>query len=312
MNEGNAALIRYNKLVDYKSLEELISEGEAEDLFYECKAPVGPKINHDIKVKLAEIISGYSNTEGGILFYGIETSKNGNSSSDIMIQITKVGAISHFSKKITNSIPTLTMPAITKFDYKVIREKPKDTAGVLVIYIPSNNRPVQSVKDNKFYFRAGDQFVVASYSIIEKLFASTHIPDIKIQLRGYSNQTISGISTHQFNVSLQNDSVAVGKEVNVWMEILNPDNLASIDAGVMSDMSELNDNRKVFSMKVKDVVHYRLGLAVSTIKIAMKSRKHKLIFKFSVYAEGMMPQSYIVINQLDSKSLISQTTEKQD
>lgn len=63
----------YNELNKYENIERLIENGESEGLYLECKAPSKPSINREQKAQLAKAISGFSNTEGGVIIYGVST-----------------------------------------------------------------------------------------------------------------------------------------------------------------------------------------------------------------------------------------------
>lgn len=305
----DAAKIRFDALVDYASLEEMIEEGVTEDIFYECKAPNGPKVTPDTIVSLARAVSGYSNTEGGMMMYGIETSKLEHSSSDVMISIPRVGAIKGFRDRLINTIPTLTLPAVTRCEAKIIKKNTKDTAGVLIIYIPKSETPIQSLKDSRFYFRAGDQFQDAPYSVIQRLFTATSNPDLNLQLANYKNTTEGADHKHQISLILRNDSLAVGKEVYLMLELTDVEGVKTYDMGGMMDDSGFNNERKMYSKSIGSTVHHDLGLVVVNLGFVMQPRKKKVEFKIRIFAEHMMPKRYLVKLKFNQRSLASQDVE---
>lgn len=84
----------FDSLSDYAALEELIDNAEAEGLYLECKAPGGPQLSRDLKVHLAKAISGFSNTAGGVIIWGMSTTKQAQSGLDVLTQIEPIGNFS--------------------------------------------------------------------------------------------------------------------------------------------------------------------------------------------------------------------------
>lgn len=311
MENNSPSYIRYSRLNTYKDLQRLIIEGESEDLFYECKSPASPVFSKEMKVYLARAMSGFSNAEGGVIIYGMVTQKSSQTTkTDVMIQITKIGSIADFAKTISNAIPTITVPSVTNFQYKIIKQKTKDSAGVLVLYIPRSNKPVQSSNDNVFHIRGGDQFVTASYTTIERLFSTTNVPEVEAILTGHQITDIDGKVAHQFDITLKNNSMALGKNVAVYFEVLDHENAtSSIKLDFFNDVSKLNDDRKVFCRNLTDIVHYKLGLVIGTLNVVMKEKKQKLSIKITTYAENMLPRTYRVTSIMSKKSLLKQESK---
>ncbi len=151
----------YKNLSSYKRLEELIGDGETENLYLECKAPSIPRLNKELQVHLAKSVSGFSNTTGGIVIYGISTTKHSHSGLDVLTQMEPLGNVQKFEQQIHRTIPTLSTPPILNFHTKTIKKKASDSKGVVVTHIPKNDGdPVQSAQDNLFYFRSGDDFTI--------------------------------------------------------------------------------------------------------------------------------------------------------
>lgn len=306
----DAAKLRFDTITNFSSLEELIGEGACEDLFFECKAPTQPKVNKDVKVKLAEAISGFSNTEGGILFYGIETSKLSHLQADVMIEIPRLGNIKNFTTHLVNNIPTLTMPAVTNFQTRIIKKSSKDSSGVLVLYIPKRDRPVQSLMDGKFHFRGGDQFIEAAYSVIERLFASNNSPDIVVKLDDYKYSSI-GNGSHNLTMIIENQSLSVGKGVVIWMEVKDDNTLENFSAGSMTDASSSNKGKRVYTQKIEESVYNKLSLMGDTLSFEMKPRKRKVEVMISVYAENMLQKKYKILLQFNKSTLASMITHNE-
>ena len=95
----DASLGLYNALIKNSDLENLIANGESENLYLECKAPVSPQLGKDQKNALAKAISGFSNTAGGVILWGISTTRHAHSGLDVLTQIEPIGQCSSLDRK---------------------------------------------------------------------------------------------------------------------------------------------------------------------------------------------------------------------
>jgi len=180
---SNAAKFFFDTIKTYADLEALVSNGESENIFLECKAPEEPKLNNSLQITLAKALSGFSNTNGGVVIWGASTTKKAHSDIDLITQIEPIGHALTFSSSIINKIPTLTTPSISKCENKVIKKIKDDSRGVVITYVPPHiGDPVQSLKDDYFYYRSGDDFTKAPHQMLKRLFAATDTPDLFMQI----------------------------------------------------------------------------------------------------------------------------------
>ena len=120
----------YKQISSFARLKDLVDNAEAETLHLECKAPTEPKLTKDVQSHLAKAASGFANTAGGIIIYGISTTKHAHSGLDVLTQVELIGNVAYFEKQIHGRIPTLTTPPVTGYATKIIRRRKTDTKGV--------------------------------------------------------------------------------------------------------------------------------------------------------------------------------------
>lgn len=283
----------FDDLESFKDLKYLIDSGETEGIYLECKAPSSPKINQDVKTHIAKALSGFSNTEGGLVIWGLSTTKHSHSGLDIITQIEPIGSCEQFKKQIEKISPLLNTPPITNILLKTIKNKPHDTKGVVLAYIQkSNSFPVQSLSDNLFYFRSGDEFSKAPYELVKRLFSATNSPDISPIL---SKQPITKNSkgAWEIPIALTNISDAVGRDIKVIITILNDEACNATCTTHIDDISSFNKGRKVFLTEMKDdVLHNGLNHKFGNLLIEMKGQKKKLLIKIKILADKMHLRSY--------------------
>ena len=306
---ADAALELYNQLSSYARLKELIDNGESEGLHLECKALTEPRLTRDIQAHLAKALSGFSNTAGGVIIWGISTTKHSHSGLDILTQIEPTGNCENLQKQIHSRIPTLTNPPVLGFRTKTIKKQKGDSRGIVLVHIPqTQGDPVQSAKDNLFYFRTGDDFSVAPYEIIKRLFASTETPDLYPLL--HSNlATVQEDGSWKIPIGVENRSSAIAERGLVSVEVSNPAACESVTVTKFRDTSNFNPGKKIFMENISGVVHKGLSLVLGDLRIKMKIRKRpkrRLDLIICLYANKMRARQVRFTIQLTKTNLVIQ------
>ena len=305
----------YANLSSYHRLRELIADGETEGLHLECKAPSTPRMTKDLQVHLAKAISGFSNTAGGVVIWGMSTTKHRHTGLDVLTQVEPLGSAVTFEQQVNRLIPTLATPAILNFDTKVLRQKSSDSRGVVIAHIPKAiGDPVQSNQDGLFYFRSGDEFSVAPYEMIKRLFSATESPDLHPV---FSADLVKCQEDGSFRIpiGIENRSSTIAEHVTVSFKIMNVTACESIKSDKFYDSSDVNPGQKIYFSKFDGVVHRKLTQILGHIIIKMKKGKRlkrRLDIEITLYANKMVARQVSYTANLATKSCtFRQVSDKQ-
>lgn len=312
MNASNdPSLILFQSLASWQDLQDLIDNGEAEGLHLECKAPSSPKLNQDSQALLAKALSGFSNAAGGIIIWGMSTTKHSHSGLDVLTQLEPIGNCQQFARLVENKIPLLATPMVQGTQTKVIKEHSKDTRGVAITHIPqSHGDPVQSNKDHRYYFRTGDAFEPAPHEMIRRLFHAVESPDLRPLVKPELTK-LSKKGHWIIPISIKNHSVAIGEHVYVSVKVLNASSCKSIETSILRDVSGINPGEKVFHSSPDFVIHRGMDMIVGTLYVRFKPRKRALRLEITVYANRMKAREVeISLQLLKTKRTVKQTREK--
>jgi len=174
-------------------------------------------------------------------------------------------------------------------------EKKEDKRGIVIAYIPENiGDPVQSVKDNLFYLRTGDEFSVAPHEIIKKLFAANESPDLFPVFMGDLVKSEED-GTWKIPIVVGNSSSAVADNVTVSVTINNASACSEIKSGGFKDTSEFNPGRRIFIVNLERVVHRGLNILAGDLRVKMKvgkRAKRRLDLSMTLYANNMRAHQY--------------------
>lgn len=142
-----------------KSLkEDKASENEILD-FKLAKSGEAPLETED-KANLAKALSGFANTKGGILVWGVYCAKDENG-EDCVQSLKPISNVAAFKSDIQSTLSQLTAPAVQGVEIFCILEDDSKSSGYVVLHVPASTVPVESVfkKCKGFYERAGTSFI---------------------------------------------------------------------------------------------------------------------------------------------------------
>lgn len=127
------------------------------------------------KANLAKAISGFANTHGGILVWGIYCFEDENG-SDRVQDLRPICNLSAFKSGVHTVSSQLTSPAVQGIEFFCIFEDEAKESGYLVMHIPKSAALVESLfkKCKGFYERAGTSFIeMADSRLVAK---AKHVP----------------------------------------------------------------------------------------------------------------------------------------
>lgn len=160
------------KLKNIDAITEFIESRESENLFMDFKRAANngtdEKFHNDDRKNLAKAISGFANSEGGVIVWGIDCRKNANG-ADVAGDKFPIADVKKFISFIEGAISGCTLPpciGIENFPIEV-----NAGSGFVATFIPkSPHAPHQVVKDFKYYMRAGSDFLPVPHGVLAGMF----------------------------------------------------------------------------------------------------------------------------------------------
>lgn len=278
----------FDSIKDYSNLVDFVNDGECEGQYIECKSPFSLQgLDKKLESELSEEISGFSNSGGGVIIFGMAT--DNKKGFDVMTQPEPIGSVNQFMKKLTLKIPFLTQPT-SRSIVKVIKEKDEDTKGFVVMYVPLTlNDPVKSNKDGKFYIRTGNETPEMPYETLKKMFLGSTSPDLISKLERPKLNKVE--STWKISIKIDNLSTYPSKNTKVSIKLINYKNTCeSVVTSSFKDASSVNDGEKIFFSNPKEYIYKGLSLIIGEFAIKMKKGIRLLLINTTIYAENMRPR----------------------
>lgn len=285
--QENRSKFFYESLHNLSDLEKLIENGETEGIYLECKEVLGSlaSINQEFQIHIAEAISSFANTEGGVIIFGMGTEKKGKESLDYLIRISPIGNARQFLSKLKAITPLLTKPRVEP-EFKILSKK-NHTEGIVLMYIPkTSGDPVKSEKSHAFYIRAGEIDSDMSFEILKRMFLGTESPDLAFKFEREFVKKSDG-RKWEFSVVVTNRSSKAAKDVKIEIVFIG-DSCSEITSPVFRDISNLNSGRKVFVKSLGDTIYKGLNLSAGNFFVTLKPKKRSIEFRIKLYADEMI------------------------
>lgn len=208
-----------------KALDEFISERQSEALSLDFKRAATDgttaRLHDDDRKNLAKAISGFGNTSGGIVVWGVDC-RNLPERGDVAQAKFPIPNVRRFLSLLEAGVAGATSPSHTGVEHRVIAERP-DGSGYVVSVIPeADNFPLQVPGKFVYYMRAGSSFEPIPHSILSGMFGRRPAPQFQIDVQVNQNAIVKDVEVSAgVVISITNVGAGVGNEVFIALEMLS-------------------------------------------------------------------------------------------
>ena len=176
----------FQKLIYFgeDAIDDFIVNLQTEELFLDFKQAVstgknGTSLHKDDRKNLAKGISGFGNSEGGVIVWGVECSRDCDI-GDVAKAKVKVRNVHRFLSWLENAISGCTIPSHNRVRHHIISVD-KNGDGFVATYIPKSElAPLMTTMGNNIYIRSGSNNVPAPYSVIAGMFGKRPQPNVEL------------------------------------------------------------------------------------------------------------------------------------
>lgn len=245
-----------------------------------------------MRAKLAEAASGFANSGGGVILWGVSTDKHQASRLDVLTQMQPIGNVKRLAQQVDRALPGLTVPRLALQSSHILHRARGDTKGLIVTYIPPTpGDPVQSTVDHNFYFRSGDEFHEMPYEMLKRMFAGAEGPLLRplfdARLVECDKQGIWKVP-----IAISNESSAVARDTKVTVWVDNPEACASVTSpgARLKDASEINPGETIFIASAEGPIFRGLNHVFGYLRVEIKkgSRPRRILkLRLRVFADRM-------------------------
>jgi len=172
----------YDRIVTQgkSAIEGFIADRRAEELFLDFKRSSNngsePRLSDNDRRNLAKAISGFGNSEGGVIVWGVDCSSD-KDGADVAKAIVALENPKRFVSLIQGAISGCSVPPHSGVENHVIEIE--GGKGFVVTLIPkSNSAPHQMLPNKQYYIRSGSDFVPTPHDVLAGMFGRRPQPHV--------------------------------------------------------------------------------------------------------------------------------------
>lgn len=252
------------------------------------------QISDDDKKNLAKAVSGFANSSGGVLVWGIE---------DRNMSPKPIEGIEEFIQSLLELAPLLTDPIVQGIDGDCIMAG--DRGGFGVVFIPESFLPPHRVilnhrkVKNHYYIRSGGSFVVATHTQLEDMFGRRPKSNLSLSTRILLHYRQSSECMIKVLVGIENKGRGTAKSPFLAIKVHPPYEVSrwGIDGNgrfgleKMASATDLREQK--YGASASSVIHPGIVHDVALIKVPVKVNERQntkeLVVDYRIAAEGIQP-----------------------
>jgi hypothetical protein len=155
------------------AIDNFIISRTTEELFLDFKRSAdngkGRVLHQNDRNNLAKAISGFGNSEGGVMVWGIDCSKDFDG-ADVAKAKHPIDNVDKFVSLLQGAISGCTTPPHSKVENYAIKQA-KESSGFVITLVPkSTNAPHQCITTHYYYMRAGSNFAPVPHAVLSGMF----------------------------------------------------------------------------------------------------------------------------------------------
>ena len=288
-----AASSFYASLVTEAHFLQLISEKTKEGLYLEFKTKKdrsNGKLGDWDKSQFSRALSGFANSDGGVMIWGIATNKR-----EEACDLKPISGIHEFLAGLKKSILHSTQPVVDGVLLEAVSSAENSEEGYLKCFIPSSYKtPHRAMLAEREYFkRTTEGFYRLEHFDLDDMFGRRPRPDLDVIVSPKGAK--SGEVIEEIGFGLINNGRGLARYSSIFCSVLQNANLRRV-AGEFQNVSALNGGRPVFSYDSGQAVVHPNGIIrqIGSIFLQRNDMNQAIRLKIVMCCEGMAARTDIL------------------
>ena len=292
--------------LDYSTLENFVEEGVQESLSLEFKIIVPADIQRsnnklkNTKPIFAECLSGFANSSGGIVIWGIVAKEI--EGVDCARELKPVESVHLVCSRFQSLTSEATSPVLEGVEHRLILRNQDDTSGFIATYIPESQKPPHMAKlgVNKYYKRSEDSFRMMEHFDLEDMFGRRPKPRLELGYMLYKGIGGGGGSNRYRNLHIHlvisngglGSAIAPYLSLQVSGAAIKTGSSENSSVALSFIPSDHNSVEKRFGADMQLVIHPRVSLEAVRLFLKVEYSRppdQDVIVSYMLGAYGMPP-----------------------
>ncbi len=293
----------FSKINSIEDISGLVTNKIEESLYLEFKGKNDNSTStlDDIdKKNISDSISQFSNSDGGVLIFGINTQKP----NDFASELVPISNIGDFKKRVMDYLPYSVQPGVDGIESKSITEN--EGKGFLVLLIPKSYKtPHRSTKSKQYFKRHQNGKFILEHFELEDMFGVRQKPLLKLLMVPSVIKHIKEIEADnkegflgevEYQLFLKNEGRYVAKNPLVILQYskdIKVDHKPFSSNVSFSDVDHLN-NMPTKQLSMEGIVYPELPVFFSNLGIRVRDvifdKVDYIKINYQIFAEDMVTQ----------------------
>jgi hypothetical protein len=274
-------------------IAEFIRLGQEEHLHLDFKTVSNANLRgSDDKRNLAKCLSGFANSSGGIILWGVDARKNAQG-IDCALGAAEITPVRLFLSRLNELTGEAVSPIVDGIRHRAIETSPDRGFAATLIPESASGPYMAKLGEDRYYKRSGDSFYKMEHFDLEDMFGRRQKPRLLILIR---NLLVPPDNLHEeLRFSIQNTGRAVARHVGFLVKLRNADNM-DVVGDYMQDVSRFNEGRPVASYANSiDVIHPNgITIHAGHVRFRRSNATDNLIVDITTYCENARVETAVV------------------
>lgn len=302
----DAAKTLYDSINTMSNIQEFIDNCVEEDIHLDFKLCHGFSDKPSRK-NYGEVLSGFSNSDGGVIVWGIETKKNSNN-IDYAAGLNPISNIGSFMSELKSFQIKMLNPPNDGIDHKAITiENGQGYAVTYIPFSPAGPHMAMGPGQQKYFRRSGDAFFPMEHWEVKTAFYREQSPDLVFIKRFSVPVPIKSQRNGVWKVDVLSSGLIVGlhnkgrgSATHAYLALQFYSNHRGSKYGLDEHgstgfrkvpVSPRKPTWEVYASSSDDVIHPEMDFDIQSIdiRIDMYEPVKDLNFRYKIIAEKFLP-----------------------
>ncbi len=250
--------------------------GTSETLYLEAKEGKGP-LTEDLKGYLSQALSGFANSDGGVLIFGLTAKRADKGQPDEITGVKPFEGFRAAASDCQSLLGQAVMPPVDGADVSSFPSEGNPDYGYVIVYVPASDigphRGMLKGASREYWKRSGDGFYRMEHFDIADMFGRRRRPQLRLEWRVEKREPmqIEGQPWSSFDIilSLRNAGRAVARYPMLRLELPGSIHLGEYgldgnrNEGLPRGLVVPSERPIVYAGREGDVIHPGLALDIT-------------------------------------------------
>jgi hypothetical protein len=203
------------------AIKEFVASRQAEELFLDFKRSaddgMGKKLHDNDRNNLIKAISGFGNSAGGVIVWGVDCSRDMDG-ADVARAIQPIKNVKRFVSLIQAALSGCTLPPHPTISVHGVEINEAGEGFVAVLIPRSDFAPHQTIGDYRYYMRSGSSFTPVLHDVLAGMFGRRPQPNVWHQFNCAPCKIVEDRLILKIGFIMRNNGPGVAENMffNIW------------------------------------------------------------------------------------------------